>query len=89
MDRTRATTARTRAARARRTARHLGSTGGADAAWVELGGRELRLRTDDGGWLASIALPDPHVALGRLEFAAGDLADLEAGPGDEDGESFP
>jgi hypothetical protein len=65
-------------ARARRSTPHFafGGNGDGDATWLEWGGSELRLHDDGGGVIESIALPDAHTALGRLEFARGELDTL-------------
>ena len=75
MARTRRSLARARAAAPRRFS-GIDGAGGGDATWLEWGGAELRLHDDGGGVIDSIALPDAHAALGRLEFARGELDTL-------------
>ena len=74
-------------ARARRSAppSAFGGGGDGDATWLEWGGSELRLRDDGGGVIDSIALPDVHAALGRLEFGRGELDTLAEETAEEGG----
>lgn len=59
--------------------------GGTDATWIELGTDALRLRSDDGGLLGSLAWPDAQAGPGALELAARDLEALDRDDADEGG----
>lgn len=49
-----------------------------ESAWLEFGAVEMRLRRDAGEVVWSAAMPDTTPALTRAEWAARDLAALEA-----------
>ncbi len=72
-------------ARSVRMARSFAVFGETEGAWIDLGGRELRLRGDTGQVMWSASLPDSHAGLARLEFGERELESLGEEELDEGG----